>query len=179
MHNDVEKILFTEEQIAARVRALGAELSRDYAGKNPLMLCILKGAFVFFADLTRAMDMPVAMDFMQVSSYGAGAVSSGNIRILKDTAVPVAGRDVIIVEDIIDSGNSLYRLKGLLKERGASSVKICAFLDKASRRTAPVAADYVGYVIEDAFVVGYGLDYAEKYRNFPYLGILKREIYEK
>ena len=179
MHNDVEKILFTEEQIAARVRALGAELSRDYAGKNPLMLCILKGAFVFFADLTRAMDMPVAMDFMQVSSYGAGAVSSGNIRILKDTAVPVAGRDVIIVEDIIDSGNSLYRLKGLLKERGASSVKICALLDKYSRRVVPIEADYKGFDCADEFVVGFGLDYAERYRNLPYIGILKRSVYEK
>ena len=179
MNRDVEKILFTEEQIARRVRELGAALAREYAGKEPLMVCILKGACVFFSDLVRATDIPLSLDFMQASSYGAGAVSSGDVRIVKDVGTPVAGRHVILVEDIVDSGNSLCRLKALFAERGAASVKICAFLDKKARRTAPVEADYAGYEIEDAFVVGYGLDYAERYRNLPYIGILKRSVYEK
>lgn len=179
MREDLEKILFDQNAIARRVAELGGALSRDYAGKTPLMICILKGAAVFFSDLVRAMSVPVEMEFMSVSSYGAGSRSSGNVRLLKDTEALVAGRDVVIVEDIVDSGNSLCRLIGLFKERGAASVKVCAFLDKKARRVAPVEADYVGYEVEDAFVVGYGLDYAEKYRNLPYIGVLKENVYKK
>ena len=179
MREDLEKILFDQNAIARRVAELGGALSRDYAGKTPLMICILKGAAVFFSDLVRAMSVPVEMEFMSVSSYGAGSRSSGNVRLLKDTEALVAGRDVVIVEDIVDSGNSLCRLIGLFKETWAASVKVCAFLDKKARRVAPVEADYVGYEVEDAFVVGYGLDYAEKYRNLPYIGVLKESVYKK
>lgn len=178
MHEDLERILFTQEEIGRRVHELGRELSQAYRGMDPLFVCILKGACVFFADLIRAVEIPVQIDFMAVSSYGAGARSSGEVRIAKDLGVPAEGRHIVIVEDIVDSGNSLYALKKLLLKRGAASVKICAFLDKRARRTAAVEADFTGYPVEDAFVVGYGLDYAEKYRNLPYIGILKREIYE-
>ena len=179
MHQDVESIMFSKEQIQARIAELAAQLDSDYAGKTPLMVGILKGSVMFYADLLRAMNIPVEMDFMAISSYGAGAKSSGEVKLIKDLDRKIEGRDVIIVEDIIDSGNSLYALKELFGKRGAASVKICAFLDKKARRTAKVEADYVGYAIEDAFVVGYGLDYAEKYRELPYIGILKREVYEK
>lgn len=179
MHKDVEKILFCEERIARRVAELGGEIARDYEGEAPLMVCILKGACVFFADLIRAAGIPLSIDFMAVSSYGAGAVSSGRVKIEKDVAQGVSGRHVVLVEDIIDTGNSLCALKELFSSRGAASVKICAFLDKKARRTAPVEADYVGYEIEDAFVVGYGLDYAERYRQLPYIGVLRKEVYEK
>lgn len=179
MHKDVESILFTQEQIAARVKELGGAIREEYAGKELVMVCVLKGACVFFADLLRAAEVPAEIDFMAVSSYGFGAQSSGHVNIIKDISAPVAGRHVLLVEDIIDSGNSLYALKELFGKRGAASVKICAFLDKKARRTAKVEADYVGYAIEDAFVVGYGLDYAEKYRELPYIGVLKREVYEK
>lgn len=178
MQEDIEKILFDEETIARRVAELGKALNRDYAGKNPLVICILKGAVIFFSDLIRRMEIPVEPDFMAVSSYGSGSRSSGNVRIVKDTDSDVKGRDVIIVEDIVDSGNSLFRLTQLLRSRGASSVKVCAFLDKKARRAVPMEADYTGFEIEDAFVVGYGLDYAERYRNLPFIGVLKKSVYE-
>lgn len=179
MDKDVERVLFSEGKIARRVAALGREVARRYAGKDLVMVCILKGASVFFADLIRAAKLPAEIDFMSVSSYGAGSESSGSVRILKDVSAPVAGRHVLLVEDIIDTGNSLFALKKLFAERGAASVGICAFLDKKARRRAPVEADIYGFAVEDAFVVGYGLDYAERYRALPYIGVLKREIYEK
>ena len=179
MHQDVESIMFTKEQLAARIGELAAQLDKEYAGKTPLMVGILKGSVMFYADLLRAMTIPVEMDFIAISSYGSGAKSSGEVKLIKDLDRKIEGKDVIIVEDIIDTGNSLCALKRFLTERGAASVKICAFLDKESRRTADVAVDFVGYAIEDEFVVGYGLDYAERYRGLPYIGILKREVYEK
>ncbi|MCD7729422.1 MAG: hypoxanthine phosphoribosyltransferase [Clostridia bacterium] len=177
--NDVQRVLFTDAQLKSRVDSLAETISADYKGTYPLFIAVLKGSFVFYSDLLRAMALPVQADFMSVSSYGEGSVSSGRVKIIKDSDADVRGRDVLIVEDIIDSGNTLYALKNLLVQRGAKSVKICALLDKASRRTADVSADYVGYEIEDEFVVGYGLDYAERYRSLPYIGILKRSVYEK
>lgn len=177
-YRDLSRILFTQEEIAARVKEIGEEISRTCAGQELFMVCILKGACVFFADLMRAITIPVRIGFMSASSYGAGVFSSGEVK-LGGLSFPVEGKNILIVEDIIDTGNSLCALKRFLTERGAASVKICAFLDKESRRTADVAVDFVGYTIEDEFVVGYGLDYAERYRGLPYIGILKREVYEK
>ncbi len=177
--NDVQSIWFTAEQLAKRTGELAAEITEKYKGSYPLFVAVLKGSFIFYSDLLRAMSMPVQVDFMSVSSYGAESVSSGRVKIMKDTDADVRGRRVVIVEDIIDSGNTLYALKNLLLHRGAESVEICALLDKSSRRTADISADYVGFEIADEFVVGYGLDYAERYRNLPYIGILKRSVYEK
>ncbi len=179
IEKDVQSVLFTAQQIEERTLSVAQKITADYSGTYPLFIAVLKGSFVFFADLIRAVAIPVQADFMSVSSYGQGAVSSGRVKIIKDCDADVKGRDVLIVEDIIDTGNTLYALKNLLLHRGAKSVKICALLDKASRRTADIAADYVGFEIEDEFVVGYGLDYAERYRNLPYIGILNRSVYEK
>ena len=179
MHSDVESIMITEEQLKARIGELAALLDREYAGKNPLMVGILKGSVMFYADLLRAMTIPVQMDFMAISSYGAGSKSSGEVKLIKDLDRKIEGRDVIIVEDIIDSGYTLSYLKRMLYSRKPSSVKICALLDKYERRVVPIEAEYKGFDIKDEFVVGYGLDYAERYRNLPYIGILKRSIYEK
>ncbi|MCD8308375.1 MAG: hypoxanthine phosphoribosyltransferase [Clostridia bacterium] len=177
--NDVERVLLSADQLKERVAQLAESITQDYKDTYPLFIAVLKGSFVFYSDLLRAVGMPVQADFMSVSSYGENAVSSGRVKIIKDSDADVRGRSVLIVEDIIDSGNTLYALKNLLLQRGAKSVKICALLDKASRRTADIAADYVGFEIEDEFVIGYGLDYAERYRNLPYVGILKRSVYEK
>lgn len=179
MTNDCERILLTKEEIDKRVGEIASELNQKFAGKRPLCVCILKGAVVFYADLLRRLNLDVAMDFMVVSSYGTGAVSSGALKISKDLSVDIRGQEVIIVEDIIDSGFTLACLKKMMLERGAKSVTIVTLLDKYERRTADVASDYNGFVIEDEFVVGYGLDYAEKYRNLPFIGILKRSVYEK
>ena len=179
MHQDVESIMFSKEQIQARIAELAAQLDSDYAGKTPLMVGILKGSVMFYADLLRAMTIPVEMDFMAISSYGAGAKSSGEVKLIKDLDRKIEGRDVIIVEDIIDSGYTLSYLKRMLYSRKPSSVKICALLDKYSRRVVPIEADYKGFDCEDEFVIGFGLDYAERYRNLPYIGILKRSVYEK
>lgn len=178
LHPDLESLLYTEEEIQTRVAGLAAELKADYADKNPLVVSILKGSVVFFADLTRKMDFPLNMDFMSVSSYGDGT-QSGQLHFRKDLDKPIEGRHVLIVEDIIDSGKTLYILKKRLLERGPASVKVCALLDKRARRTVDMEADYVGFTCADEFVVGYGLDYAEQYRNLPYIGILKRSVYEK
>lgn len=178
-HTDVEYVMLTETQIAERIRTLGEELDARYAGKNPIAVCVLKGSVVFFADLIRAMKTPLVLDFMSVSSYGSSSKSSGQLTIRKDLSEDIRGRDVLIVEDIIDSGNTLYKLKGLLQSRGAASVEIVTLLDKPARREAPISSDYKGFVIEDEFVIGYGLDYAEQYRNLPYVGVLKRSVYEK
>lgn len=178
MHPDVESILFSQEAIAARVAQLGKQLSQDYAGSRPLMVCILKGSVMFYADLLRAMNIPVEVDFMAISSYGAGAKSSGEVRLVKDLDSKIEGRHVVIVEDIIDAGYTLAYLKRMLASRGPASVKICALLDKSSRRQVPVEVEYTGFECADEFVVGYGLDFAQRYRNLPYIGILKREVYE-
>ncbi len=181
MHNDIERILLSEAQIQARVKELGAQLAEDYRDKNPVMICILKGSTMFFADLLRAMDIRLTMDFMAVSSYGRATRSSGEVEIRKDLSGSIEHRHAIIVEDIIDSGFTLSYLNRILSARGAKSIKICTLLDKPDRRAPGITlkADYSGFVIPDGFVVGYGLDYDEVYRNLPYIGILKPEVYEK
>ncbi|HIY96127.1 MAG TPA: hypoxanthine phosphoribosyltransferase [Candidatus Borkfalkia excrementigallinarum] len=179
MHQDVESIMFTKEQLEGRIGELAAQLDKEYAGKNPLMVGILKGSVMFYADLLRAMTIPVEMDFIAISSYGSGSKSSGEVKLIKDLDRKIEGRHVIIVEDIIDSGYTLSYLKRMLYSRKPESVKICALLDKYSRRVVPIEADYKGFDCEDEFVVGFGLDYAERYRNLPYIGILKRSVYEK
>lgn len=179
MREDIQSVLYSPETLAEKVRQMGQRISQDYAGKNPLLVSVLKGSVVFMSDLMRAIEIPCQIDFMMVSSYGAGVKTSGVVKIMKDLDVPLEGRDLIIVEDILDSGKTLYYLKGMLGERHPNSIRIAALLDKPDRREAPVKADYVGFVVPDQFIVGYGLDYAEKYRNLPYIGILKPEIYEK
>ena len=177
MKNDLQCVLLTEEQIQARVRELGKQLAEEYRGRVPVMICILKGSTVFFADLIRAMEIPVELDFMATSSYGNGASTSGEVMLTKDLSASVEGKDVIIVEDIIDSGLTLNYLKHMLERRHARSVRIITLLDKPARRKVDLQGDYTGFVIDNLFVVGYGLDYAEKYRNLPYIGVLKPEIY--
>ena len=177
MHQDVEKILFSQEQLQARVRELGAQITRDYAGKEVAVAAILRGSYVFMADLTRAIELPITVDFMSVSSYGSGTSSSGQVEIKKDLSDPIEGKELLIVEDILDSGNTLYYLSDVLRARKPVSIRICTLLDKPDRRAKPIRADYVGFAIPDAFVVGYGLDYDEKYRNLPYIGILKPSVY--
>ena len=179
MHPDVDSILISEEQIKKRIQELAVKLDKEYEGTRPLMVSILKGSVMFYADLLRAMSIPVEMDFMAISSYGAGAKSSGEVKLIKDLDRKIEGRDVVIVEDIIDSGYTLSYLKRMLYSRKPASVKICALLDKYARRVVPIEADFKGFDIEDEFVIGYGLDYAERYRNLPYIGILKRSVYEK
>ncbi len=179
MHPDVDSILISEEQIKKRIQELAVKLDKEYEGKRPLMVSILKGSVMFYADLLRAMSIPVEMDFMAISSYGSGAKSSGEVKLIKDLDRKIEGRDVVIVEDIIDSGYTLSYLKRMLYSRKPASVKICALLDKYARRVVPIEADFKGFDIEDEFVIGYGLDYAERYRNLPYIGILKRSVYEK
>lgn len=178
MINDIEKVLISEEDLAARIKAMGEEITADYAGKEILMVGVLRGAVIFMSDLARAIKIPVAIDFMAVSSYGASTTSSGVVRILKDLDEELAGKHLLIVEDIIDSGLTLKYLFENLKSRHPASVKICTLLNKPERRKADVTIDYNGFIVPDEFVVGYGLDYAEKYRNLPFIGILKPEIYE-
>lgn len=170
--NEVEKILFTEEQVKARVKELGEELTKEYSGKNPLFLCVLRGASVFFGDLIRSVECPIEIDFIHASSY-IGTNSSGEVRV--DGKMPeISGRDVVLVEDIVDTARTLSKLKTLLLGENPKSLKIAAFLDKPSRRTVEgFKADYTGYEIEDWFVVGYGLDCDQKFRNLPYVGVLK------
>ena len=179
MHPDCERIMLTEDQLRTRVKEVADIVDKDYEGKRPLVVGILKGSIIFYADFVRCLTMPVELDFMAVSSYGSGAVSSGKLKIKKDLDRDVKGRDVIIVEDIIDSGFTLANLKTLLLERGANSVKIATLLNKAERREYDVAPDYNCFDIENEFVIGYGLDYDEQYRHLPYIGILKRSVYEK
>ena len=175
---DVEYVMLTEKQIAKRVKAVAKQLDKLYEGRTPVVVCILKGSVVFFTDLIRNMKTAITIDFMSVSSYGNGSKSSGEIKIKKDLSTDIAGRDVLIVEDIIDSGNTLYNLKKLLHSRGPSSVNIVTLLDKPARREVPIEPEYKCFDIEDEFVVGYGLEYAERYRNLPYVGVLKRSVYE-
>jgi hypoxanthine phosphoribosyltransferase len=177
MKNDIEKVLISEEEIQQKVRALGEQLTHDYQGQFPLVIGVLKGAMLFMGDLLKRVDTHLEMDFMDVSSYGRSTVSSGEVKIVKDLDTSVEGRDILIIEDIIDSGLTLSYLVELFHYRKAKSVKIVTLLDKPTGRKADIKADYVGFEVPDAFVVGYGLDYAEKYRNLPYIGVLKPEIY--
>ncbi len=179
MYEDIESILIDRNAIQARIKEMAAQLEKDYKGESVVMICILRGASVFFCDLVRELDLDVRFEFMSVSSYGAGTTSSGEVRIVKDINAPLSGKNVIIVEDIIDSGNTLSYLKRLLEQRNPKSLKICALLDKPSRRKVELQGDYIGFTVEDKFLVGYGLDYAEKYRNLKDIGILKPEIYQK
>jgi len=177
--NDIQEVLFDAEQIQQKVRELGEQLSADFRDRNPLVICVLKGAFIFMADLVKAMSVPVELDFMAVSSYGSATKSSGVVKIIKDLDASVEGRDVLIVEDIIDSGLTLSYLIDVLERRNAKSVTVVTLFDKPSGRSVDLEADYTGFTLPDAFVVGYGLDYAEKYRNLPLIGVLKPEVYSK
>lgn len=177
LYKDLTEILYTREQLAEAVRALGERITRDYQGKQPVCICILKGASVFFTDLIRAIDLPLEIEFMAVSSYGASTVSSGEVKMVKDLDRSIHGRDVLLVEDIVDSGMTLNYLKQTLLGRKAASLRIATLLDKPSRRIAPLSVDYSCFDIPDAFVVGYGLDYNEKYRNLPEVGVLSPRIY--
>ncbi|MCL6517386.1 hypoxanthine phosphoribosyltransferase [Alicyclobacillus sp.] len=179
MHPDLEKVLFSEEEILDCVRRMGEQLSVEYEGKNPLFICVLKGAVLFMADLVKRVTIPLEMDFMAISSYGAASKSSGVVRILKDLERPVEGRHVVIVEDIIDTGLTLAYLKEILLHRRAASVKVAALFDKPEGRKMEIEADYRGFIVPNEFIVGYGLDYAERYRNLPYVGVLKPEVYER
>ncbi len=172
--NEIDEVLFTREDIAKRVAELGAEITRDYEGKDLIVVGILKGAGVFMSDLIREINSPIRIDFMSVSSYGNSTVSSGIVRITNDLHQDIQGCSVLIVEDIIDTGNTLHYLREYLKNRGAEDVKICALLDKPSRRQVEVPVEYVGFEVEDKFIIGYGIDYAEKYRNLPFIGTLKQ-----
>lgn len=180
MYEDIlEKVLFSKEQLAKRIKELAEQLDKDYAGKTPLMVAILKGSVMFFTDLIREMTLPLEIDFMSISSYGSGVKSSGEVKMIKDLDNKIEGKDVIIVEDIVDSGYTMKYLTHLLEARNPSSIKICALLDKPSRRETDVAVDYKGFEVGNEFVVGYGLDYAARYRNIPFIGILKCSVYEK
>ena len=177
MQNDIERVLLTEEEIREKVKEIGRQISRDYEGKDPLFVGVLKGCFIFMADLMRRVGISCSMDFMAVSSY-SGTTSTGAVKINKDLSEDIQGRHIIIVEDILDSGVTLNYLKSFLQQRQPASIRIATLLDKPARRKAPVYADYSCFEVPDAFVVGYGLDYNERYRNLPYIGVLKREIYE-
>ncbi|KJS85552.1 MAG: hypoxanthine phosphoribosyltransferase [Peptococcaceae bacterium BICA1-8] len=177
METNISKILITEEDIKDKVKELGAMITRDYQGKDLLVICILKGAMVFMSDLVREIKVPLDIDTMVVTSYGSSTKSSGVVRILKDLDESVENRDLLIVEDIVDTGLTLKYLMDNIFSRGPKSVKICSFLDKPERRKVDIAPDYKGYSIPDEFVVGYGLDYAEKYRNLPYVGVLDPKAY--
>lgn len=177
MHKDILTVLADEEQIRERVAALGRQITADYAGKEPLFIGVLKGCFMFMADLMRACEVNCTVDFMVVSSYGSGTSSTGAVKIVKDLSDDIQGRDVIIVEDILDSGNTLSYLKKYLSGRDPASIRIVTLLDKPDRRTADVEADYIGFTIPDSFVVGYGLDYDQRYRNLPFIGVLRPEVY--
>lgn len=178
MHDDMARVLITEEQLAARVRELGVRITADYADTKDLLLVgVLKGCATFMVDLARVITCPLAMDFIAIASYGASTESSGVVRMLKDLDTDIAGRHVLIVEDIIDSGLTLAYLRSQLQRRNPASLRICTLLNKPERRTADVPVDYLGFDIPNEFVVGYGLDYAERYRNLPYIGVLKPAIY--
>jgi len=178
LEKDVESILLSKEQIAQRVKEMADTMSDYYKGKEVVMVCILKGSITFFADLARELSIPLVYDFMCVSSYGSGTISGGSVRILKDLTVDITDKHVLIVEDILDTGNTLSALLEQLEARRPASLKLCCLLDKPDRRLKPIQADFTGFSIPDEFVIGYGLDYNEKYRQLPYVGILKRSVYE-
>lgn len=179
MHEDIEEVLITEEQLRAKVAELGEIITHDYADKNVVLLGTLKGAVPFIADLARAIALPLEIDYMAISSYGNSSQSSGVVRILKDLEGPISQKHVLIVEDIVDSGQTLHYLMDVLRQRHPLSLRVCTLLDKGRERIKPVELDYTGFSIPDRFVVGYGLDYAQRYRNLPYIGILKPSIYEE
>ena len=178
MTKDIDHILLDEETIKKRITELGEQLSRDYEGKEVVMICVLKGAAIFFTDLVRAMGIPVNMDFMGISSYGDAVKTSGIVKITKDLDSSITGKHVIIAEDIMDSGLTLTHMKKMLNERAPASLKVCCLLDKPERREVEITPDYCGFIIPNEFVVGYGLDYGQKYRNLPYIGVLKPEVYQ-
>jgi hypoxanthine phosphoribosyltransferase len=178
LYDDVAEVLISEEQIQQKVAELGKRICNDFAGEQILIIAVLKGALLFLADLIRHIDLPVAIDFLAVSSYGAGTESSGVVRILKDLDETIEHQNVIIVEDIVDSGRTLDYLLRMLRQRNPATLHVCTLLDKRERREIDVPIDYVGFEVPDAFVVGYGLDFAEHYRQLPFIGVLKPEIYE-
>lgn len=177
--DDLERILLTEDQIKTRVKEIGAQITKDYVGKDLLLVSVLKGSVVFMADLMRAIKLETEIDFLVVSSYGASTKSSGVVKIVKDIDIDLTGKDLLIVEDILDSGITLSYLKNLLQDRNPASIRIATLLDKPARRTADIVPDYTGFEMPDEFIVGYGLDYAEHYRNLSCIGILKPSIYSE
>lgn len=177
MNNDIKEVLISQEQINEAVEKIARQIEKDYEGKEVLFVGLLKGSVAFMADLLKAYTKTCTIDFMAVSSYGSGTESSGRVNIIKDLSQPIDGKDIVIVEDIIDSGNTLSFIKAYFSAQNANSVKICTLLNKPSRRVVDIDVDYIGYDIPDEFVVGYGLDYNEHYRNLPYIGILKRSVY--
>ncbi|MEG0833494.1 MAG: hypoxanthine phosphoribosyltransferase [Oscillospiraceae bacterium] len=177
MHNDVLKVLLSKEEINERVTEIGAKITEDYKGTDLVVVSVLKGSVIFVSDLIRTIDLHTEIDFMVVSSFQGGVVSTGAVKIMKDIDIPIENRDVLIVEDILDSGKTLEYITEILKGRDPKSLRICTLLDKPSRRMSSVKADYVGFVVPDEFVIGYGLDYEEKYRNLPYIGVLKPCVY--
>jgi hypoxanthine phosphoribosyltransferase len=179
MLKDIDRILLSKEELDEAVKSLGRQISEDYRERNLLLVSVLKGSVVFMADLMRAIDIPCRIDFMCVSSYGSGTKTSGTVRILKDLDIDIEGYDLLLVEDILDSGKTLSYITEILLARNPKSIRICTLLDKPDRRQVDLTAEYTGYTIPDEFVVGYGLDYDEKYRNLPFVGVLKRSVYEK
>lgn len=174
---DILKVLKSADEIRERITEMGEQIAKDYEGKRPVFLGVLKGSFIFMGDLVRAVPIPCDIEFIAVSSYGNGTSSSGRVQINHDIQQDITGRDIIVVEDILDSGNTLFFLVGYFRAKGAKSVTIATLLDKPNRRTKAITAKYVGFEVPDEFVVGYGLDYAQQYRNLPYIGVLKPEIY--
>ncbi len=179
MHNDIKQVLYSEEQIKQRVSELAAQIRHDMPGQALLTVGVLRGAVMFYADLVRELDIPIHMNFMSVSSYGKGVASSGAVRIQYDLEEDIAGKNVLIIEDIVDSGLTLQYLTKTLKSRNPAMLKTCCLFDKPERRIVDFQADYVGFEVPDVFIVGYGLDYAEKYRNLKYIGELKPEVYSR
>jgi len=179
MDQDILKVLYSEQEIARRIREMGAQMFEDLRDKEPLFVSVLRGAFIFMADIVRACQVRCDVEFIAVSSYGNSTSSSGVVQITHDIQQDISGRHLVVIEDILDSGNTLYFLKQYFMTKGAASVSICTLLDKPSRRTKMITPDYTGFVVPDEFVVGYGLDYGQKYRNLPYIGVLKPEVYTK
>ena len=177
MKNDIKKVLISEEELSNIVRSLGKQITEDYKGKDLMIVSILKGSIIFMADLMRAIDTPCTIDFMAVSSYGSGTKTSGVVKIIKDLDASIEGKDLLIVEDILDSGRTLSYIKEILLARNPKSIKICTLFDKPERRDADIYADYIGSKVPNEFIVGYGLDYDEHYRNLPYIGVLKESVY--
>ena len=177
IHDDIDRVLIDASAIQQRITALGAEITRDYAGQPLILVGVLKGAVLLLADLARAINLPLSLDLISVSSYGNATQSQGRVRILKDLDDDIAGQHVLLIEDIIDTGLTMSYLLELLRPRAPASLRVCTLLDKAKVRTKHIIPDYIGFTVEDAFVVGYGLDYAQRYRNLPYIGVLKPEVY--
>jgi hypoxanthine phosphoribosyltransferase len=177
VHHDIEEVLVTQDQLHKKIRELGKQITKDYRGRTLLLVCVLKGAAMFLADLAREIDLRLEIDFMVVSSYGSQTETSGVVRILKDLEAAIAGKDVLIVEDIVDSGLTLDYLLDVLRRRNPASLRVCTLIDKVKEKAKVVTPDYIGFQVSDRFVVGYGLDYAQYYRNLPYIGVLKPEVY--